>query len=562
MSTMGVEEEFLLVDPTGFHTVPRGKAVLRRAREALSAAALNSVTLHEELASSQVEAATGVCSSLAELRAELVAGRAVVAQAARAEGVAAVSAGTAALPGKVGRSLNAGDRYAAIGRLYADVADTYEVSGCHVHIGVSDRETAVAVINHLRPWLPMLLALSANSPFADGRDTGYASWRMMHQAHFPGSGVPPRFASADEEQRAVERLVDCGVVVDSAMSFWLARPSSRFSTVEVRAADAVPTVDDAVLLAALTRGLVQTALAELETGREGPELDDQVCAAAVWSAARYGMDGPAVHPVQERSVPASDLARELLRFVSPALEETGDLPYVRQLWANLMREGTGARRQRLAAEADGGARAERGSRADGGTEEDGGTGMNGSTGTGGGVKAGDVGRLNSAARPNDLGQPVHGAEASESALRTFGFGRSDIPAGAIVGRSVAASDPARAGLAGAASDAGWADGPATGGDVAAARAGVRGGDAAAARAGVGGGDAAAARAGGRGDVPSGRAGGYGGDVASGPGGDRRGGGAANDDSRVGSGVMRGEGAARAAVAYLARVLESEGGSDA
>ncbi|MEV4258769.1 glutamate--cysteine ligase [Spirillospora sp. NPDC049652] len=363
MTTMGVEEEFLLVDPTDLRTVPQGKDVVKRAREARFAAVPGAVELHEELASSQVEAVTGVCGSLDGLRAELVAGREAVARAARSEGVVAVSSGTAALPGTEARSVNDDERFAGIGRLYAEVAADYEVSGCHVHVGVPDAETAVAVINHMRPWLPTLLALSANSPYTDGRDTGYASWRMMQQARFPGSGVPPRFASAAEYRLAVERLVECGVLVDPSMSFWLARPSPRFPTVEVRAADAVPTVDDAVLLAALTRGLVQTALDELADGREGPELDDQVCAAAVWSAARYGLDGPAVHPGPGRSVPATDLAHELLNLVSPALEETGDLPLVRRLWARLLHRGTGARRQRVAARADGAVQADGGTRA-------------------------------------------------------------------------------------------------------------------------------------------------------------------------------------------------------
>ncbi|RFU36585.1 YbdK family carboxylate-amine ligase, partial [Actinomadura logoneensis] len=349
MTTMGAEEEFLLVDPTEARTVPLGRDVLRHARRARIADSPSSVELHEELASSQVEAVTGVCRSLDDLRADLAAGRHLVARAARAAGAMAVSSGTAALPGTGDRSLNDAERFAGIGRLYAKVATDYEVSGCHIHVGVPDPDTAVAVINHMRPWLPTLLALSANSPFADGRDTGYASWRMMQQAHFPGSGVPPRFTSAADYRRAVERLVECGVLVDASMSFWLVRPSPRFPTVELRAADAVPAVDDAVLLAALTRGLVLTALRELSAGREGPELDEQVCAAAVWSAARYGLDGPAVDPRPGRSVPAADLARRLVELVSPALEETGDLPAVRRLWARLLEGGTGSRRQRAAA---------------------------------------------------------------------------------------------------------------------------------------------------------------------------------------------------------------------
>jgi carboxylate-amine ligase len=205
-----------------------------------------------------------------------------------------------------------------------------------------DRETAVHVVNHLRPWLPTLLALGGNSPFDRGRDTGYASWRMMDQAAFPGSGVPPFFRTAAEHDVRVARLVDCGVLVDEAMTFWLARPSPRYPTVEVRVADTAATVDDAVLQAGLTRALVDTAR---EAGT-APEPDDQVLAAAVWSAARYGLSGPGVDPMTARRVPAVELVEALLEHVSDALGDDRDR--IRSLVRGVSVNGTGAQRQRRA----------------------------------------------------------------------------------------------------------------------------------------------------------------------------------------------------------------------
>ncbi|MFI0354901.1 glutamate--cysteine ligase [Actinomadura sp. 9N407] len=349
--TLGVEEEFLLVDPVSGTPVPYAGRVLAAAGEH----PFDGGRYHRELLKSQVEAATGVCDSLDGARGQIRDARARLAAATAREGFLLLSTGTPVLPGPVPVSDHE-ERYAAISRMYAGIVADYQACGCHVHVGVGGRETAVAVCNHLRPWLPALLALSANSPFDHGRDSGHASWRMIEQSRFPGSGVPPAFASAADHDRAVDLLVDCGVVADPAMSFWLARPSPHLPTVEVRAADAAATADDAVLQAAITRALVRTALDDLSAGREAPDSGPDVCAAAVWTAARYGLEGPAIHPFEERQVPVRRLLGDLMFHITPALEETGDLAEVRALLTWVMRTGSGASRQRQAA-SDGGLRA-------------------------------------------------------------------------------------------------------------------------------------------------------------------------------------------------------------
>jgi carboxylate-amine ligase len=174
----------------------------------------------------------------------------------------------------------------------------------------------------VRPWLPTLLALSANSP-----DHGYASWRMVEQSRFPGSGVPPVFAGAADYDAHVARMVTCGTLVDRAQSFWLARLSPKLPTVEFRVADAAATVEDAVLQAALSRALVQTAF----LGDEPRPVRDDVCAAAVWAASRYGLDGAGVHPWRECRVPATALLEELLEHVTPALRARDEFDLVHDL---------------------------------------------------------------------------------------------------------------------------------------------------------------------------------------------------------------------------------------
>lgn len=348
-TTVGVEEEFLLVDAASRDVVARASATLRRARQGAPLAA--GAALQPELAGTQVEAATGVCTDLDDLRVQLGLGRRRLAEAAAAEGARLISTGTPVLPdsrpvvGAVGES----SRYQRIADTYAGAIPDYQACGCHVHVGVPDRDTAVAVVNHLRPWLPTLLALSVNSPFDYGRDSGYGSWRIVSLSRFPTAGVPPWYADAAAYDEQLGRLVESGMLVDTSMTFWLARPSYRLPTVEVRAADAATTVGEAVLHAGLTRALVRSALADLDRGQEATPVPDPLLAAALWSASRYGLQGPGVDPFEERRVSATTLLRELLAWVAPELEETGDLGTVRRLLADVLREGTGATRQRRAA---------------------------------------------------------------------------------------------------------------------------------------------------------------------------------------------------------------------
>ena len=242
-------------------------------------------------------------------------------------------------------------RFGDIDRLYRGMATDYEACGCHVHIGVPDAETAVAVMNHLRPWLPSLLALSVNSPFDRGRDTCYGSWRAVQQSRFPGAGLPPHFGDLAAYRAEVCRLVDCGALVDQAMSFWLVRPSSSFPTLEFRVADAASTVDETLLQAVLSRALVRRALRDLAEGIAPPAVSDQVAAAALWAASRDGIEGEGVHAVRARRMPAWQLVDELVEHVALALTETGDRDLVAVVLERLRREGSGARRQRKAAAA-------------------------------------------------------------------------------------------------------------------------------------------------------------------------------------------------------------------
>jgi glutamate---cysteine ligase / carboxylate-amine ligase len=337
----GVEEAYLLVDPETGRTVPAADEVLHYA-DALYVPAPDA-TLAASRFETRVEAGTGRCATVKELSERLTHTRARAMTAARAAGTWLLPSGTAIMGGPAAPRLS----FAPIADLYAAVTADL-TCGCHVVLDVPDPETAVAVVNHLRPWLPTLLALSVNSPFADGADTGYASWRSAQRARLPASGMPPHFTSVRAYESRVSRLAELGVLVDEASPLWLARPLPRVSGVALRVADTGVDVEATVLQVALSRALVQTALTDLSSGREAPAIGEQIAAAALWSAARHGMSGNGIHPVLERRAPATVLVSELLTAVRPALEETGDQSTVREGVRRLLRIGTGAARQRAA----------------------------------------------------------------------------------------------------------------------------------------------------------------------------------------------------------------------
>ncbi|WP_233438228.1 carboxylate-amine ligase [Actinokineospora spheciospongiae] len=343
--TVGIEEEFLLLDEATGLPAPRSAEVLGRAQ-------LTRGALHAELMQTQVEVASGVCRTLSEVGSQVCEARTALTATAAELGMRLAACGVPVIEGGAAAG-SVGPRFAEIFERFGPVFSDYQVSGCHVHVGVGDRDTAVAVLNHVSPWLPTLLALSANSAVRYGRDHRQASLRVLEQARLPGFGLPPWFASAADHDRQVDRLVDLGVLVDDRMTFWLVRPSAHLPTVELRAADTVVEPWEAVLQVALSRALVRTALTELAAGREGPRLDPQVAAASVWAAARHGLTGPAIDPV--RATPSTGRRRvgDLLDRVGPALEEMGDLAFTTAAVDVLVRAGSGADRQRAALRAGG-----------------------------------------------------------------------------------------------------------------------------------------------------------------------------------------------------------------
>ncbi|MEU0672194.1 glutamate--cysteine ligase [Streptomyces sp. NPDC006172] len=349
MTTIGVEEEYLLLDPVTGLPVPHADKVR-------VAAGLGSLTADQEVQSellqAQVEVATPVCGDLEEVGGHLLRLRHALGAAAEAHGCRIAACGTPPL--RHGRPVAVTDhaRYRAMAVQAPQLVAEQLVDGMHVHVAVPSREAGVQVLNRIRVWLPTLTAMSANSPLWDGHDTGFASWRTVIFSRWPVSGVPPFFHDAADYDRRVQRLQDSGLISDSGQLYWQARLSDRYPTLEVRCLDVQLRADDAVMFAGIVRALTETALVEAAAGAPAPDCAPELLQAAMWHAARHGLSDALIDPGGGRAR-AGDVLYELVRRIAPALEAAGDTREVTALIHRLLQEGTGADRQRTALAAGG-----------------------------------------------------------------------------------------------------------------------------------------------------------------------------------------------------------------
>ena len=343
--TIGVEEEYQVIDPKTRGLAARAERVLERVRQALG-----DEEVAPELRASQIEVMSPVCRSLAEVRAELVRLRGAITQAAEEEGVRIAAASTHPFSHWREQPLAPEERYQKLLESYQRLLRQQLAFGFHVHVGLEDRGTALEVMNRLRPWLAPLLALSANSPFWLGEDTGYASYRTQVWGRLPTAGPPATFSSLAEHDALVRALVETGSVLDTASVYWDVRLPEKLKTVEVRVSDACSRVDEAVMLAGLSRALVRSCRERGERGESYPSVRPELMRAAHWRASRHGLDGELVDPEAARAVPAQEVIEKMLAFARPALEEAGDREEVAALARETLERGNGASRQRRAYE--------------------------------------------------------------------------------------------------------------------------------------------------------------------------------------------------------------------
>jgi glutamate---cysteine ligase / carboxylate-amine ligase len=306
-----------------------------------------------ELYRSQVEMNTPVCATLGEVRDAVRRGRRALAEAAEGEGLRLAAAGTHPFSHWGDQTVTEKTRYRNLAQDYRQVFREQVVFGCHVHVGIQDREAAIQTMNRVRPWLPVLLALSANSPYWLGADTGYASYRTEVWNRWPMAGMPQAFASRAEYDRLVETLMATGSVREPTKLYWDVRPSARQETLEFRVADVCMGVDEAVMVTGLARALALVCHDAAARGEPDPPPRPELLRAAKWRAARHGLGADLVDAAAGRARPAAEMVRLFLDRVRPGLEAGGDLEEVTELVEATVARGTGAARQRAVFERTG-----------------------------------------------------------------------------------------------------------------------------------------------------------------------------------------------------------------
>ena len=338
--TFGVEEEFHLVDPVTYRLTRSpalAEAVMRHE---------SGRHLHAEITTTQLESATDVCRSLSDLRTELVTTRAEAAGAAARAGVRILAASTHPFDSWHQQDITPAPRYTAMVDRWAGLAVQQDIVGCHVHVGVPDLETAVAIMDRARPYLPVLLAMTGSSPFHDGVDTGHASYRTMWWSRWPTTGPPEYLGSAERFHEVVTGLVASGVVADASHLYWDLRPSYHLPTLEFRLADVCTEVDDVVLHAALVRSLVRVLAGRAARDEPCPRPRAELLRAARWRAARHGLEGELFDAVTRELVPARVAVRRLLGELRDDLRDHDEWDVVVELVERLFVRGTSATRQR------------------------------------------------------------------------------------------------------------------------------------------------------------------------------------------------------------------------
>ncbi len=343
--TVGVEEEMLLVDVrNGRPRSVSGQLVLRAAVNEQPVAGLGvRGALEGEFQQQMIETHTAPVESLDDLADEVRHWRSEAISAARQADSTVAALGTSPFP--VTPVPVQSTRYAWMHERYQIVARQHLTCGLHVHVAVDSDEEGVGVLDRIRVWLPALLALSANSPFWNGEVTGFASWRSQSFGRWPSNGPTELFGSARAYHQLVRDLTMSSVILDEGMVYFDARLSQHYPTVEIRVADVCLRASDTVLVAALCRGLVETAAREWARSVEATAVPTTLVRFATWQAAREGVSGRLLDPFTLRPQRAWDVIDRLVEHIRPALGEADDVQLVKEGLERVRTRGNGAQLQ-------------------------------------------------------------------------------------------------------------------------------------------------------------------------------------------------------------------------
>ena len=342
--TLGVEEEFLVVDAHTGELVPLAPELLEVCAEGDP-----DLRIMGELNLCQVEIDTTVCTSLSQVSEELATMRGTAATMAGEVGAGLLATGTHPFSAWEDQAVDEQvRRYAEMVDRYRLIAEEHVICGCHVHVGLPTRPLEIPVMNRVLPWLPVTLALSVNSPFWQGLDSGYESYRSEVWQRWPTAGFPPTLHDRDDYAEVLEELQRAEVIREPKDLYWHIRPSHAHPTLEFRICDVPLYLEDTVTLAGIIRALAWVcAYSEtMPSRRHSRDLLD----AGMWRAARWGLSGDLIDPVERAPRPALDVIDRLLDMCRPGLDAAGDRQVVEDGVQRIIDRGTGASVQRRLSE--------------------------------------------------------------------------------------------------------------------------------------------------------------------------------------------------------------------
>src|SRR6266480_1258351 len=336
--TLGIEEEFAIVDPQTRELRSHIQEILEGGK----------VTLKEqikpEMHQSVVELGTEICDSIEHARAHVIELRSKLAELAGRSGLKIASVGTHPFSHWRDQLITEGERYQEILRDMQSLARANLIFGLHVHVGIPSREMAIHVMNQTRYFLPHIYALSVNSPFWVGRDTGLKGYRLKVFERFPRTGIPDAFESLSEYEDYCKLLVKTGCIDNPKKIWWDIRLHPVFDTLEVRVCDAQSRVDDTLAVAALIQAVIAKLYKLLQRNTTFRVYRRRLLDENRWRATRYGIDGKLIDFGRETEVETRSLLNELLEFISTEVNELGTQKEMAHI-ERIMREGTGADRQ-------------------------------------------------------------------------------------------------------------------------------------------------------------------------------------------------------------------------
>lgn len=340
--TIGIEEEYLLVDPVSRDLAADPPAELLTECQRTITADVGAVA--PEFLRAQIEVGTAVCRSLAECRQKLSALRGFAARAAEDHGLRVIAASTHPFAAWTEQRHTDKDRYNLLARDMQGVAQRLLICGMHVHIGIADDETRNDLLNQLGYFLPHLLALSTSSPFWRGRNTGLKSYRLSVFDELPRTGLPEKFDSFGEYQRHIAVLVRAGLIEDATKVWWDIRPSARFPTLELRITDVCTRFEDGLTIAALYACIVSMLLRLRRRNQRWRLYSNMLVQENRWRAQRYGLDEGMVDFGRGEIVAYPDLLEEILELVADDAERLGCVKEIRAA-RDIVGRGTSAHRQ-------------------------------------------------------------------------------------------------------------------------------------------------------------------------------------------------------------------------